>query len=204
MSEPLSESWLERVVAGVDGRARKRVAHLRVEHPDAAPRELAEKLVRSYARRAGLGGAATGTLSLVALPVGLPAGLALTLALEAELLASLLVVYGHEVSGDAGRARLYALWAGAGLADAAKNAGLGLGAQTLAAVLAGSLPGQLLRRLQPWLVKAILKRLGLGWVPRILKLWPVVGAPVGYVLDRAAVAALGRVAIEALETQAQA
>lgn len=204
MSVPISDTWLERVVSGVDERARKRVAHLRVEHPHATPRELSERLVRSYARRAGLGGAATGTLSLVALPVALPAGLAVTLTLEAELLASLLVVYGHDVSGEGGRARLYALWAGAGLADAVKNAGLGLGAGALAAVLAGSVPGQLLRRLQPWLVKAVLKRLGLGWVPRVLKLWPVVGAPVGYVLDSAAVGALGRLAVEALETRAAA
>jgi len=36
-----------------------------------------------------------------------------------------------------------------------------------------------------------------------LKLWPVVGAPVGYLLDRAAVGALGHLAIEALEARAQ-
>lgn len=203
MSASLPDHWLERVVSGVDERARQRVAHLRLEYPHATPRELSERLVRTYARRAGLGGAATGTLSLVALPAGLSVGLALTLTIEAELLASLLVVYGHEISGEGGRAKLYALWAGAGVADAVKNAGLGLGAGALGAVLAGSLPGQLLRRLQPWLIKAVLKRLGLGWVPRVLKLWPVMGAPVGYLLDRAAVGALGHLAIEALEARAQ-
>lgn len=200
-ASPPESSLLERALAGVEERARKRVAVLRIEHPNETPRALGERLVTSYARRAGLGGAATGTLSLITLPVGLPAGIALTLAVEAELLASLLVAYGHDVDGESGRAKLYALWAGGALADAAKNAGLSIGAKAIGEVLAGTLPVQLVRRLQPWLVKAILKRLGLGWVPGVLKLWPLVGAPIGYLLDSGAVKALGRTALDELEAR---
>jgi hypothetical protein len=48
-------------------------------------------------------------------------------------------------------------------------------------------------------MRAILRRLGLGWVPRALKLWPLVGAPIGFALDRAALRALGNAALATLD-----
>ncbi len=171
---------------------------LRARFPDASRRELGERLARSSATRAGLLGAATGTLALIALPVGLSAGVAVTLLLEAELLFALLAVYGLSARGQAGRLRLYALWAGGGFADAAKSAGLRLGADALGRAIAGSLPARIIARLNPVLLRAILRRLGLGWLPRALKMWPLLGAPVGFLLDRAALRALGFAALDAL------
>jgi hypothetical protein len=195
---------VEGVLDGARARAARRVQRLRDQHPDEAPRQLGERLVRSSSFKAGLVGAATGALSIVSLPVGLPAGVAFTLASEAELLLSLLDLYGVDNAGTAGRARLYALWAGAGFADAAKSAGLRLGANALGRVLAGSLPARVIARLNPLLLRAILRRLGMGWVPRALKLWPLLGAPVGFALDRAALKALGLAAIGTLEEMAAA
>jgi hypothetical protein len=193
-------SFLDEQIAKARLRAKARVAALKAEHPKESTRQHAERLVTSTARKAGFGGAATGALSLFSLPVGLPAGVALTLALEAELLLGLLELYGIETAGEVGRMKLYALWAGGGLADAAKSVGLKLGADALGKVLLGTLPGQLIRRMNPVLVKLILKRLGLGWVPKVMKLWPVIGAPIGYVLDSAALKALGQASIAALES----
>jgi hypothetical protein len=190
---------LDEVVTRAQGRARDRVRKLRDTYPREKRKALADRLVKSFSRRAGLGGAATGALSLLSLPVGLPAGVALTLAIEAELLLSLLDLYEIDTSGDAGRVRLYALWAGSGVADAAKNVGLVVGADAVAAVLLGSLPGRIIARLNPALVRLILKRLGLGWLPRAMKLWPIVGAPLGYAIDSAALRALGVAAVSTLE-----
>ena len=131
------------------------------------PTQPADRLVKSFST-AGLGGAATGALSLLSLPLGLPAGVALTLGLEAELLLALLEVYEMDTSGSPGRLKLYALWAGSGLADAAKSVGLVMGAEALAEVLAGTLPVRLISRLNPALVRFVLKRLGLSWMPRVL------------------------------------
>jgi hypothetical protein len=180
-------------------RADAKVAALRARFPEATRRELGERLVRSSAVRAGLFGAATGTLALIVLPIGLPAGVAVTLLLEAELLFALIALYGLSARGPAGRLRLYALWAGAGFADAAKGAGLRLGADALGRVLAGSLPARIIARLNPVLLRAILRRLGLGWLPRALKMWPLLGAPVGFALDRAALRSLGFAAVGTLE-----
>jgi len=177
---------------------------LREAHPTDSRKELAERLVKSHARRAGLGGAVTGALALVALPVGLPAGVAVTMAVEASLLLSLLELYGFPASGTRGRTRLYALWAGGGLADAARSAGLKAGADLAGRAIAGSLPARVIARLNPVLLRAILRRLGLGWVPRALKLWPVLGAPLGYIVDAAAMRALGRAAVATLESAAAA
>jgi hypothetical protein len=149
--------------------------------------------------RAGLLGAATGTLGLVALPVGLPAGIALTLLLEAELLFTLIALYGLPTRGAPGRLRLYAVWAGAGFADAAKTAGVRLGANAVRRVLSGSLPARIIARINPVLLRAILRRLGLGWLPRALKMWPLLGAPVGFALDRAALRVLGFTALDTLD-----
>lgn len=194
--------WVDRIADRARERASRRVASLKALHPDEDRRALGERLVRSMSRRAGLGGAASATLSLIALPVGLPAGVAFTLATEAELLLSLLEVYGHDPDDEVGRLKLLALWAGAGVADAAKNVGMNAGVAAVGAVLAGSLPARLIRSLHPALVRAVLRRLGLGWLPRALKLWPVLGAPIGYVADRAAVAALGRAALTSLDEAA--
>src|SRR6266851_5444323 len=185
-----SPMWFARLLEVAQRRAASRVEALRARFPQASRRELGERLVRSGALRAGLLGAATGTLALIALPIGLPAGVAVTLLLEAELLFALIALYGLSVRGPAGRLRLYALWAGAGLR---------LGANAVGRALAGSLPARIIARLNPVMLRAILRRLGLGWLPRALKMWPLLGAPVGFALDRAAVRALGSAALDVLD-----
>jgi hypothetical protein len=185
-------------------KARARVAAARVEHPGEDEVDLGRRLIRSAATRAGLWGAATGTVALVAMPVGLPAGVAISLAVEAQLVFALLELYGLDTEGEQGRLRLYALWLGAGFADAAKSAGLRTGARALGRILWESLPGQIIRKLNPELLKAILRRLGLGWLPRALKMWPVLGAPIAFALDRAAVRALGEATLATLDDEARA
>src|SRR5919201_2561054 len=129
---------LDAIVEKARQRARFRVAALRLEHPGEDDVGLGRRLIESMALRAGLAGAATGTIALVALPVGLPAGVAVSLLLEAELIFALLEVYGIETEGEDGRLKLYALWAGAGFADAAKSVGLRAGASAMGRVLRGS------------------------------------------------------------------
>jgi hypothetical protein len=194
---------LDRLMERARGKAGRRVLALRTAHPGEDEVELGRRLVRSAASRAGWTGAATGTLSLFVLPLGLPAGVAASMLHEAELIFALLELYGLETEGEAGQAKLFALWAGAGFADAAKSAGLRAGARAIGSVLRGSLPGQLLRRLNPALVKAILARLGMGWVPRAMKLWPVLGAPIAYAIDRAALKALGEATLVTLHDSAR-
>lgn len=201
---PEAPDWFADVVESARKRARGRVAALRAERAGEDEVDLGRRLVKSAATRAGLYGAATGTLALVTLPVGLPAGIAVSLLLEAELIFALLELYGFETSGEAGRARLYALWAGAGFADAAKSVGLRAGARAIGRVLSESLPGQLLRKLNPLLLRAILRRLGLGWLPRALKLWPILGAPIAFALDRAALRTLGDATLATLDDAARA
>jgi hypothetical protein len=201
---PDAPAWFAQLVEDSRRRARGRVGALRAEHPQEDEVDLGRRLVRSAATRAGWYGAATGTLALITLPVGLPAGIAVSLLLEAELIFALLELYGLSTEGEAGRLKLYALWAGAGFADAAKSVGLRSSARALGRVLWESLPGQLIRKLNPALVRAILKRLGLGWLPRALKLWPLLGAPLAFVLDRAALRTLGEATLAVLDDEARA
>ena len=198
-----SPAWFADLLQVAHRRGAARVESLRSRYPGETRRELGERLVRSNALRAGLLGAATGTLALIALPIGLPAGIAVTLLLEAELLFALLALYGLSAQGASGQLRLYALWAGAGFADAAKGAGLRLGADAIGRALAGSLPARIIARLNPVLLRAILRRLGLGWLPRALKMWPLLGAPVGFALDRAALRALGSASLDVLDSRKQ-
>ena len=195
---------LDAIAEKAQERARFRIAALRLEHPGQDEVALGRRLVASMALRAGLLGAATGTLSLVALPLGLPAGVAISLLLEAELIFALLELYGVGTEGEQGQLKLYALWVGAGFADAAKSVGLRAGATAVGRVLRGSLPGRIIRRLNPVLWKAILRRLGLEWLPRAAKFWPVLGAPIGFALDRAALRALGDATLATLDDAARA
>lgn len=201
-SDPASDDvrFLEDLIERSRARAHQRLTALRAEHPNLTRHELAERLVRAYAHKAGLGGAATGALSIVSLPLGLPVGLGLTLALEAELLLGLLDLYEIDPTGVRGRAPLYALWAGSGVVDAAKSIGLRMGADAVGRIIAGSLPARVIARLNPLLMRLVLRRLGLGWLPRLMKFWPVVGAPIGYVVDSTAIGTLGRTAIAHLES----
>ena len=195
---------LDAIVEKARQRARFRVAALRLEHPGQDEVALGRTLAGEMALRAGFAGAATGTLSLVALPLGLPAGIAASLFLEAELIFALLELYGLDSEGDQGRLKLYALWAGAGFADAAKSIGMSAGATAIDRVLRGSLPGRIIGRLNPELVKAILRRLGLGWLPRAARFWPLLGAPVGFFLERAALRTLGEATLATLDDAARA
>jgi hypothetical protein len=191
--------WVETVLAQALKRGERKAAMLSAAFPEESPRKLGERLVRTSAFRAGLAGAVTGTLAIVTLPVGLPAGVALTLLLEAELLFALMALYGLSGEGEKGRLRLAALWAGAGFADAAKSAGLKIGAEAFARAIAGSLPARIIARLNPILLRAILRRLGLGWIPKAARLWPLLGAPVAFAMDRAALRALGSAALSTLD-----
>lgn len=195
---------LDAIVEKARERARFRVAALQLGHPGQDEVTLGRELIEAVALRAGLSGAASGALALVALPLALPAGVAASMFLEAELTFALLEVYGIDTAGEQGRLKLYALWAGAGFADAAKSVGMRAGAAAIGRVLAGSLPVRIIRRLNPALVRAILRRLGLGWLPRAARFWPVLGAPVGFVLDRAALRALGEATLATLDDAARA
>ena len=195
---------LDAIVEKARQRARFRVAALRLEHPGQDEVALGRRLVAAMAVRAGFAGAATGALSLVALPLGLPAGIAVSLLLEAELTFALLEVYEVGTEGEQGRLKLYALWAGAGFADAAKSVGMRAGATAIGRILRGSLPARIIRKLNPALVRAILRRLGLGWLPRAAKFWPVLGAPIGIALDRAALRSLGTATLATLDDAARA
>jgi hypothetical protein len=195
--------WFDQSVEKARSRAKFRVAALRLQHPNEDQVALGRRLVSSSALRAGLAGAATGTLALITLPLGLPAGIAVSLFIEAELIFALLEVYESDTGGEQGRLKLYALWAGAGFADAAKSAGLRAGARAIGRVLEGSLPVRIIRRLNPALLKAILRRLGLGWLPRAAKLWPLIGAPISFMLDRAALRTLGDATLATLDDQAR-
>ena len=195
---------IDAIVEKARERARFRIAALRLEYPGQDQVALGRRLIGSMALKAGLAGAATGALSLVALPLGLPAGVAISLLLEAELIFALLELYEVDTEGDPGRLKLYALWAGAGFADAAKSVGLRAGAGAVGRVLRGSLPARIIRRLNPALLKAILRRLGLAWIPRAAKFWPVLGAPIGFALDRAALRSLGEATLATLDDAARA
>ncbi|HET7785440.1 MAG TPA: hypothetical protein VIR81_10280 [Myxococcales bacterium] len=195
--------WFEQATEKARDRARFRVAALRLSHPGEDQVALGRRLVASSALRGGLAGAATGSLALFALPLGLPAGMAVSLFVEAELIFALLELYELDTSGEAGRLKLYTLWAGAGFAGAARSAGLRTGARAVGRVLEGSVPVRIIRRLNPALLKAILRRLGLGWLPRTAKLWPLLGAPVSFVLDRAALRALGNATLATLDDEAR-
>ena len=92
----------------------------------------------------------------------------------------------------------------AGFAGAAKSVGMRAGATAMGRVLRGSLPGRIIRRLNPELVKAILRRLGLGWLPRAARFWPLLGAPVGFLLERAALRTLGEATLATLDDAARA
>src|SRR5947209_3290758 len=59
--------WFAKILEIAQRRAAARVEALRVQFPEAPPRELGERLVQSSALRAGLLGAATGTLALITL-----------------------------------------------------------------------------------------------------------------------------------------
>src|SRR5205807_8120740 len=122
----VSLTFFDELVEKARVKARARVAAVRAEYPREDEVDLGRRLIRSAATRAGLWGAATGTVAIVALPVGLPAGVAISLAVEAQLVFALLELYGLDTEGEQGRLRLYALWLGAGFADAAKIAGLRL------------------------------------------------------------------------------
>jgi hypothetical protein len=195
---------IDAIVEKARERARFRIAALRLEYPGQDEVALGRRLIASMALKAGFAGAATGTLSLVALPLGLPAGVAISLLLEAELIFALLELYEVDTEGDRGRLKLYALWAGAGFADAAKSVGLRAGAGAVGRVLRGSLPVRIIRRLNPALLKAILRRLGLEWIPRAAKFWPLLGAPIGFALDRAALRSLGEATLATLDDAARA
>ncbi len=189
---PLLERARER------GKAKAEAVRARPGNQRRSRFELGEELVRRSALRAGLLGAATGTLALFTLPISLPRA---SRARSSSRRSS-----SSPCSRSTGSTAA-ASWGGC----ASPRSGWGRScrrrqerraarlANLLGRALAGTLPARPIARLEPALLRAILKRFGLGFVPRLFKLWPILAAPIGFVLDRAALRALGRSALDALE-----
>lgn len=170
------------------------VREIRSIHPDAAPVELARKLVKRESFKNFSTGFVTGLGGFVTLPLAIPSSLMASWALQARLVAAIAKLGGHDLEDP--RIRKLVIWAlfGDAVKEVLKASGVHLVNRFTASVMI---------RLPAGIIMAVQRKLGLLFLERatrqgaagLVKAVPVAGGVVSGFVDAAVLRRVGNTAI---------
>ena len=166
------------------------VQRLRARQPGLADQDLARLVVRRGTRRVAWASAATGFGGLATAAVHLPS----VLALQAALVLAVAEVYGELDDPDL-TWHVALVLGGDRAVGAVRASGVPAADDVSRRWITGHVTRETMRQVRGVVARAVLTTAGRRSLSSVTKLVPVVGAGVGYVLDRAAAQQLGERAI---------
>lgn len=172
------------------------VDKLRAQNPGITDDALARKIMSRQALKNGFIGAIAGVGGLITLPVTIPAALAATWRMQAVMAVAISYVYGHNLDTTDLKTDIYIIIAG----DSAKEALKRFGIEITKAVTKKTIDKYVTREvmMKIWAVigQKIVTIAGEKSLTSLVKMVPLVGAPVGFVFDWTATRTVGEFAIK--------
>jgi hypothetical protein len=181
-----------RQVLNVDSQAvRDHVARLRAANPHAGADELAAGVVSRRALKAGGIGAITGLGGLVTLPVTIPANLLGTWRVQTTMLAIIAEIYDAEFEID----DFFLVLGGTAVTEAMKQLGINAGKDVTKRMVQKHVTRETMKHINRVVSRAIITKAGTKSATSVMKMVPLVGAPVGFAFDWTATRAFGKAGI---------
>jgi len=178
------------------GEVQQYVEKLREQNAGISEDDLAEKIVSRKSLKNGFVGAATGLPGLIALPVTIPADLIASWRIQAFMAMSVAHVYGHTSKTTDLKTDLYLIFAGESAKEAVKRFGIEVGKAITKKAVQKYITRDIMVKIWSVLGRQIITKAGQKSLTSLLRLVPLVGAPIGFGFDWAATRALGRFAIK--------
>ncbi len=159
--------------------------------------ERVRALIRWAVAKNAAAGFVAGLGGVLALPVAIPGALTASLAIQAPMVAAIAKIHGHNPKDGHVQTMILLCMTGAGMANVARKAGVGLGKKLAIGALKKKVPGAVLAKINKLVGVTLLTKFGQKGVVNLVKLVPLVGGAVGATFDGATCYLVGRAADKA-------
>ncbi len=172
------------------------VTKLRDQNPGIDPDDLARKIVRRKSFKNGLVGAATGVGGILTLPVSVPGDLIASWRIQVFMACSVAYAYGHTPETTDLKTDVYLILAGDAAKEALKRVGIEIGKQVTKKAVERYITREVMKKIWRVVGQRVITKAGQKSLTSFTKMVPLVGAPIGYVLDYSAARSVGHFAIK--------
>lgn len=172
------------------------VDKLREQNPDITDDALARKIINRKSIKNGLIGAITGLGGLITLPIAIPANLATTWRVQATMACAIAYVYGHNFATTDLKTDIYIIMAGDSAKEAFKRVGIEISKAATKKTIEKYVTREMMTKIWAIIGRKIVTKAGEKSLTSLVKMVPLVGAPVGFAFDWTSTRIVGETAIK--------
>ena len=158
--------------------------------------ELAKKVLHRKSIKNGLIGAITGVGGLITLPVSIPTDLVCSWRIQASMAFSIAYIYGNTKDNTDLKTDLYLILAGDSGKEVLKRFGIEISKNITKKAINKYITRDIMVKIWKIVGQKIITKAGEKSMTSLMKMVPLVGAPVGFVIDWTATQSVGRIAIK--------
>ena len=172
------------------------VDKLREQNPEITDDALAHKIINRKSVKNGLIGAITGLGGLITLPIAIPANLTATWRVQAAMACAIAYVYGHTLNTTDLKTDIYIILAGDSAKEALKRFGIEISKAATKKAIEKYVSREVMMKIWAVIGQKIITKAGEKSLTSLIKMVPLVGAPVGFAFDWTSTRAVGVTAIK--------
>lgn len=190
------ESVMDYVISTDSVSIENYVNKLYEQNPGISSDELAKKVLHRKSIKNGLIGAITGLGGLITLPVSIPTDLVCSWRIQASMAFSISYIYGHTKDTTDLKTDLYLILAGDSGKEVLKRLGIEISKNITKKAVDKYITRDIMVKIWKVVGQKIITKAGEKSMTSFMKMVPLVGAPVGFVIDWTSTQAVGRIAIK--------
>ena len=190
------ESVMDYVISTDSVSIENYVNKLYEQNPGISSDELAQKVLNRKSIKNGLIGAVTGLGGLITLPVSIPSDLVCSWRIQASMAFSISYIYGHTKDTTDLKTDLYLILAGDSGKEVLKRFGIEISKNITKKAVDRYITRDIMVKIWRVVGRKIITKAGEKSMTSFMKMVPLVGAPVGFVIDWTSAQAVGRIAIK--------
>lgn len=190
------ESVMDYVISTDSVSIENYVNKLYEQNPGISSDELAQKVLNRKSIKNGLIGAVTGLGGLITLPVSIPSDLVCSWRIQASMAFSISYIYGHTKDTKDLKTDLYLILAGDSGKEVLKRFGIEISKNITKKAVDRYITRDIMVKIWRVVGRKIITKAGEKSMTSFMKMVPLVGAPVGFVIDWTSAQAVGRIAIK--------
>lgn len=172
------------------------VDHVRELNSGIDQRDLARKIMRRRAMKAGGIGALCSLGGFLAMPITMPGDMYMTFRIQARMVLAVAYIYGWDVRDDNFATDILLVMGGSAGISALKKLGIKIGQEYTKKVVTKHVRKEMVKQLNQLVSRKIITKAGEKRLVNFTKLVPLVGAPIGGALNYFGTLDVGRTALK--------